>query len=155
MKILKNNKMIYANFPFAFALFCLLLSTLIFANCGTPRSFEKEMPTPVPESEKLSDVERDLKTMRTAEFEYIYLFRRKDGGELDSEDKSYLKANSPRNTNRFVITDKDKAAVAGSHYKFEKENLEKMGERFEIENYSKPESESNANKSPEKSNSNK
>ncbi len=148
-KIKKTIRTNHTKFLFSIALF----SALIFAACGTPRSFEKEMPTPVPESERLSDVERDLKTMRTAEFDYIYLFRRKDGGELDGEDKTFLKTNSPRNTNRFIITDKDKAAIAGSNYKFEEKDLEKLGERFEIENYSKPQSEKNTNESPERSNS--
>ena len=138
----------------AAALLCLAISTLIFSACGPPRSFEMETPTPVPESERPSDLERDLKTMRTAEFKHIYLFRRKDGGELDGEDKKFLKANSPRDTNRFIVTDKEKAVIAGSNYKFEEEVLEKLGERFSLEDYSPPETETNSNESIEKSNSN-
>lgn len=137
-----------------FMMLCLLVSIILFSACGPPRSFEMEKPTPVPGTENLSDVERDLKTMRTAEFEFIYLFRRKDGGKLDGEDKKYLKMNSPRNTNRFIITDEDKAAIAGSHYKFEDENLQKLGERFDIKNYSKAGSETNTNGSPKDVNSN-
>ena len=152
MKKIKRNN--FRKNLIAAALLCLAISTLIFTACGPPRSFERATPTPVPESERLSDLERDLKTMRTAEFKHIYLFRRKDSGELDGEDKKFLKANSPRDTNRFIVTDKEKAVIAGSNYKFEEEILKKLSERFNVENYSPPETETNSNESSVISNSN-
>ena len=79
--------------------------------------------------------------MRNVDFDFIYVFRRKDGGVFDAEDKKYLKANSPIFTNRFVLSEENKAAIAGSSYKFESQNLEKLQERFVIENFSKPESQ--------------
>ena len=85
---------------------------------------------------KLTAVERDVKSMKTANFEYIFVFRRKDGGVFDAQDKFFLKANSPADTNRFVLSDDDKAVVAGSSYIFEPKNLEKLRERFEIEDHS-------------------
>ncbi len=90
---------------------------------------------------KPSDYEQDLQTMQNANFEYVFVFRRKDGGVLDGEDKKYLKANSPAATNRFILTDENKAAIAGSSYKFEPENLEKLQQRFAIDNLSKAESQ--------------
>lgn len=84
------------------------------------------------------DFEQELQTMRNANFDFVYVFRRKDGNVFDSEDKKYLKANSPVTTNRFILTEENKAVIAGSSYKFETENMEKLQERFVIENFSKP-----------------
>lgn len=80
----------------------------------------------------------DLQTMKNADFDFVYVFRRKDGGALDGDDKKYLRANSPPATNRFILTDGNRAAIAGSSFRFEPQNLEKLGERFAIENLSKP-----------------
>jgi len=80
--------------------------------------------------------ERDLQTMRTANFDFVYVFRRKDGGAFDAEDRKYLRTYAPRETNRFISTDNDKAFIAGSSYKFTAENLETLGKRFNIEDYS-------------------
>ncbi|MGI8639147.1 MAG: hypothetical protein ACR2MG_04265 [Pyrinomonadaceae bacterium] len=85
---------------------------------------------------KVPDFESDLETMRTAGFDYIFVFRRKDGGVLDGEDKKYLKANSPPVTNRFILSDGDKAAIAGSSYEFPPGNLETLRMRFNVEDYS-------------------
>lgn len=80
----------------------------------------------------------DLQTMRTANFEYIFVFRRKDGGAFDSEDRKYLRANAPSATNRFVSSDDGKAFIAGSRYKFSPESLEALRLRFNVEDYSSP-----------------
>lgn len=90
---------------------------------------------PVPEV-KLSAVEKDVKSMQTANFDYIFVFRRKDGAPFEGEDKTFLKANSPADTNRFLLSDDDKAVVAGSSYAFEAEQLKKLAERFLVENFS-------------------
>lgn len=121
---------------FAFAL------SIAFLNfgCESP-SLKANSAVQKPAAENnLSSFQRDLQTMRDANFEYVFVFRRKDGGALDTEDKRYLKANSPAATNRFILTDENKAVMAGSSYKFEPENLEKLQQRFVIENFSKTES---------------
>ncbi len=98
------------------------------------------------EENKVSYYERDLQTMKTANFNYIFAFRRKDGGTFDSEDKKYLRANTPAGTNRFVSTDEGRAFIAGSTFVFSPENLEALRSRFLVEDYSKPEAElQNAN----------
>ncbi len=85
---------------------------------------------------KKTSFESDLETMKTANFEYIFVFRRKDGGAFDGEDKKYLRANAPAETNRFVSTDNGKAFIAGSKFKFPPQNLEILRMRFNIEDYS-------------------
>ena len=87
----------------------------------------------------LSDYERDLETMKTANFDYIFAFRRKDGNAFDGEDRKYLRANTPPGTNRFVSTDEGRAFIAGSRYEFSPENLAALRNRFLVEDYSKPE----------------
>ena len=89
--------------------------------------------------------DKDLEAMRTADFDFIYVFRRKDGGVLTGADKKYLKANSPASTNRFVLSDADKAVVAGSKFKFSAENIAALESYFNVENYSKPETQNAPN----------
>lgn len=100
------------------------------------------------EENNLSDYEKDLRTMETANFDYIFVFRRKDGAVLNGEDKKYVKANSALGTNRFLLTDGDKAVIAGSKYAFSRENLEALRSRFLVEDFSKakpPEASNNSN----------
>lgn len=89
----------------------------------------------------LSDFERDLQSMKTANFDYIFAFRRNDNGVFDTDDKKYLRANTPPGTNRFISTDENRAFIAGSLYPFSPENLAALRNRFRIEDYSKPEAE--------------
>ncbi len=91
--------------------------------------------------------ESDLQTMKTANFDYIFVFRRKDGGAFDGEDRKYLRSNSPAQINRFVLTDDGKAFIAGSKYRFPEENLETLQMRFNVEDYSAVKEEA-----PEKTN---
>ena len=76
--------------------------------------------------------------MRTANFDFIFVLRRKDGGKMSDEDKRYIKTNSPAETNRFIVSDEEKAVIAGSKFKFAPENLKILGERFAVEDFSKP-----------------
>jgi len=86
----------------------------------------------------INSFERDLETMRTANFDFIFVLRRKDGGKLSDEDKRYIKTNSPAETNRFIVSDEEKAVIAGSKFKFAPENLKTLSERFAVEDFSKP-----------------
>jgi len=133
-------------------IFAFVLSVALFGfACENPSLKANQAAQKQAGENNVSSLERDLQTMRDANFEYVFLFRRKDGGVLDGEDKKYLKANSPAATNRFILTDENKAVMAGSSYKFEPENLEKLGQRFAIENFSKTENQ----ETPKNLNSNK
>ncbi len=113
-----------------------LMFAVICLSCSNT-SMQSPTASPAPEK-KLTAVERDVKSMKTANFEFIFVIRRNDGGVLNTEDKAYIKSNSPADTNRFVLSDDDKAVVAGSSYKFEPEYLEKLRERFLVEDFSAP-----------------
>jgi hypothetical protein len=46
----------------------------------------------------ISDFEENLKSMKTSDFEYIFSFKRKDGGKFDRDDKDFLKETAPKQT---------------------------------------------------------
>lgn len=117
-------------------LFFGLLVCLNFA-CESPSLKSNKTAANKPEN-KVADFQSDLETMKTAKFDYIFVFRRKDDGVFDAEDKAYLKANSPAATNRFILSDDDKAVITGSGYEFPAENLNALRIRFNVEEYSPP-----------------
>jgi len=128
----------------------ILLTLLNFACVNQSLLKNKNVPAVVGEN-KVSDFERDLQSMKTADFDFIFVFRRRDSGVFDSEDKKYLRANTPTGTNRFVSTDEARAFIAGSRYPFLPENLEALRSRFLVEDYSKPADQ----RTPENTNANK
>ncbi|MDQ6787289.1 MAG: hypothetical protein M3033_10820 [Acidobacteriota bacterium] len=133
MTIIKTGARVFA--------FALLIAFLNFG-CESPSlKANAHAPKPTASENNTASLESDLQTMRNADFDYVFVFRRKDGSAFDGEDKKYLRANSPAATNRFILTEENKAVIAGSSYKFEPENLEKLQERFVIENFSKSENQ--------------
>jgi hypothetical protein len=115
----------------------VMLSTLLSFAC-TPRSFEKPKitaSTPTAAEDKQAVFDSELQKMRTADLQYIFVFRRKDGGAFDGDDKKYLRANLPFN-NRVVLADEDKAVIVGTNYKFPPENTDALRTRFNVEDYS-------------------
>ena len=121
---------------------CLFLCVIFISACGivsfSPEN--KNSATPEPK-ENLTEIQREIKAMETADFEYIFVFKRKDGGAFDTEDRDYLRTNRPSDVNRWIATDDKKAFVAGSNFIFRAENLELLRNRFIVEDYSKPKTE--------------
>ncbi|MEZ5427446.1 MAG: hypothetical protein R2747_14335 [Pyrinomonadaceae bacterium] len=149
-KLLSGND----RFPQFIILWLVFLLPAV-SGCVVSPSLKKEnQPTPAPPESRTTSVERDIKSMQTADFDYIYVFRRKDGAPFESDDKKYLKLNSPPATNRFVLSDGDRAVVAGSSFKFEPENLMALEDRFIIENHSVEKNDEESEQS-EQSQSNK
>ena len=79
--------------------------------------------------------------MKTADFSFIYIFRRKDGRELDADDRSYLGVTIPSEMNRRKISDGGRAVIVGSNFRIPAEIMNILKERFAFEDHSKPESE--------------
>lgn len=96
--------------------------------------------TPVTESETPT-VEQDIQAMKNADFNFIHVFRRKDGGVLDEDDKKFLNAVTPAETNRRRLSDAGRAVIMGSNYRFPPEAMKALTDRFKMEDHSKPESE--------------
>jgi hypothetical protein len=84
----------------------------------------------------ISDFEENLKSMQISDFEYIFSFKRKDGGKFDREDKDFLKETAPFQTNRWLLTKDETIVLAGSNYIFSPDILKKLGAKFTIEDYS-------------------
>ncbi len=103
-------------------------------------SAETPMPVPVNSAPVISSFESDLQSMRNADFKFILVFRRKDGAILSAEDKAFAKMNTPYDANRRRLADEGKAIIVGSNFPFLPDMLEKMTQRFTMENYSKPDS---------------
>jgi hypothetical protein len=130
----------------------VLCCSLLFIGCAPNPAIMKSgksEPTPLPVTGErpVSDFEKDLEAMRTANFEFIYALRRKDGGKLDAEDKKFIRANSP-DTNRNILTDDDKALISGSNFPLAPERLKALQDRFDFKDYSEvpmPVSDSNGN----------
>lgn len=120
-------------------LFILLLGCAVFsAACGYVSFSPENTNSTVEPKEKLTDLQLEIKAMETADFEYIFVFKRKDGGAFDKEDRDYLRANRPPDVNRWIATDDKTAYIAGSNFVFAPENLEILRRRFVVEDYSKP-----------------
>lgn len=134
---------------------CVSLASFACTNQRLLKS-NKNAVTTNPAENKQTSFDSDLETMKTANFDYIFVFRRKDGGAFDGEDRKYLRSNSPTQINRFVLTDDGKAFIAGSKYIFPMENLETLRMRFNVEDYSavKEELQEKTNRETDKENNN-
>lgn len=129
-----------------------LVSCFFIAACEPAPSMMEKSATPLPiveSTEKLTSLQREIRDMETANFSVIFVFKRKDGGIFDKEDKKYLSANKPVDANRFISTDDEKAFVAGSNYKFPTGNLDALRKRFVVEDYSKPREQPQTNQTTE------
>lgn len=104
-------------------------------NSATEQAEARPLATPVPPS-----FEGDIEAMRTADFDFIYVFRRKDGGMMDGDDRVFVNENTPLETNRRKISDEGKAIILGSNFKFPPELMQKLTERFAFSDFSKPNS---------------
>lgn len=116
----------------------ILLTAILLAGCerGAEKASVNSSPTPVIEEKKFDDFGESLKTVQRGNFDFIFSFRRADGEILSSDDKKYLKENSPRDTNQWVLTADGKTAIAGSNYKFTPENFDALKKKFIVDDYS-------------------
>jgi hypothetical protein len=109
------------------------------AGCGPNSSILNSKPdaqAPINNERPVTSFEKDIEDMRTANFEYIFALRRKDGGKLDAEDKKFIRENKPLEINRAVLSDDDKALIAGSHFPFPPANLKALQARFDFRDFS-------------------
>lgn len=89
--------------------------------------------TPVPVQRTL---EQDIESMRTADFLFIYVVKRKDGGPLDAEDKRFASVVIPDEMNRRTVSSDGKAILIGSNFRIPDESRKLIEERFAFEDLS-------------------
>ncbi len=129
--------------------FTLLILVLMSFSCQANQTILNSQPKPVPVSpseQPKNAFEKALRGVQSGDFTYIFVLRRKDGGEIKGEDGRFIRSVSPAETNQFVVTDDNLVVIIGTNFPYPPENLDLLRERFNIEDFSKPESkESNKN----------
>lgn len=127
-------------------LFLLLVFCAGFAACGANDSILKSGKETSPQTNVApseTTFVKELEEFRTADFRYIFVLRRKDGGEIDAEDRSVIKLNTD-GANRRVSADNGKAIIIGTNNQIPPKNIAAINAHFAVENYS-PASETNSN----------
>ena len=92
-----------------------------------------------------STIEKDIEAMRTADFVFIYVIKRKDGGPLDNEDKKFASAVIPGEMNRRTLADDGKAILIGSNFRMPEDSRKLIEERFAVEDLSSDKTGTNTN----------
>ena len=83
--------------------------------------------------------DQDLESMRTADFKFILVFRRKDGQPMEPADKDWISRNVGAQANRRMLSDAGKAIIIGSNFPFPPLAKESVA-RFKMDNFSKADS---------------
>lgn len=117
-------------------------TTLIITACGgSPETATNETPAPAAitsptvQPSPLTDFEKALRFIRNGQFTYVWVFSRKDGKPLTGNDSEFLRTNAPQVVD-WAATDDKKIVVAGTNFNLEEGNLEKLKQRFVVEDYS-------------------
>jgi hypothetical protein len=135
----KVNKTTIKTVKRAVSTFLAVILAVFVFGCGANESIMKsgkETPSPTNAATPLSGIDKDIDDMRTAEFQFIYVLRRKDGGVFDEDEKGVIKLQTAE-ANRRVSSDGGKAVVVGSNFALPPQNYVILYNRFVVENYSK------------------
>jgi hypothetical protein len=133
-KKLKSEKVKRLKSSFAFL---LLPFALFLSACQTSENKEVANTSPSPTATvKQNTLQDDLKFIENANFQYVYVFRRKDGEKFDSSDVGYLKDNANPLTNQWLKSEEGKTVIAGSNFKFDKKMLDALKKRFAVKDLS-------------------
>ena len=90
----------------------------------------------VPIADEPESFEAGLRGVRSGDYTFITAFRRKDGAAFDKDDRRFIKAIIPSETNQIVLTDGDRAVITGSNFVFPPDILKILRERFTVEDFS-------------------
>lgn len=115
-------------------LFLVVLAAACSGNENILRS-GKETPAQANVERPKPSFATDLEEFRTAGFSFIYVLRRKDGGQIDAEDRSVIKMQTA-DANRRVAADEGMAVIIGSNFQIPAKNMMVLYDRFAVENYS-------------------
>jgi hypothetical protein len=106
----------------------VLLCALALGGCNRA---EPKQP-----SRQLTEFERDMVTVKNGGFAHVYVFTRKDGQSLQTDDKAFLKQHPPDDVNSmWLLTDGERRVILGTNVDFTPENLSALTKRFTAEDY--------------------
>ncbi|MCA1589662.1 MAG: hypothetical protein LC734_04580 [Acidobacteria bacterium] len=88
------------------------------------------------ETSTASSLDRDLQSLRNADFNFVLVIRRKDGGVMDADDKRFMNDVTPSEINRRLLSDGGRAIVIGTNFRFPPDTRKVIAERFSVEDYS-------------------
>jgi hypothetical protein len=135
--------------------------TVWLTACGPNETILKSnSPTPAPpgatpnKPSSNDPVEKEVEAMQTADFNFIYVLRRRDGGVLDSGDKTFLRLVTAT-VNRRTLSNDQKAIIIGSNNKLPPQLLQSIKDRFDFEDFSKSESQITNSNTPANANINR
>jgi len=116
-----------------------LLVLLALSGCGKsatePNPTTSESPAPAtPQSSPLTEFEEALRYVKNGQFNYIWIFSRKDGKPFTSEDSPFLRANAPQVVD-WVKADGGRKFLAGTNFNLEEGNLAKLRKRYVVEDW--------------------
>ena len=118
----------------------VLLILLLFSGCGDSTSNTNTVSTTnssaqaTPQSSPLTGFAKDLQYVKNGQYNYIWIFSRKDGKPLDKNDSVFLRTNAPQVVD-WVITDEGKKVIAGTNFNLEEGNLLLLKKRFNAEDW--------------------
>jgi len=105
----------------------------------------KETPPPTKVEDAQAVFAFDLESVRTANFAFILILRRKDGGAFDAADRSVIRKHTG-DAGRRVSSDQERAFIIGSRAALKPEDVASLKARFSVEDVSPlPPSEPAAN----------
>jgi hypothetical protein len=121
---------------------CILITVVMAAglSCTPNQRIVDSAKTPEPTATgrpQPTGFEAALETMRTADYKYIYVFRRKDGAALDNDDKKFINSQKPVEVNRVRLSDEGRAVIFGSNFRLPPEVLKNLTDIYAFEDYSK------------------
>jgi hypothetical protein len=121
---------------------CVTNETILRSGKETPPAANVEHPT--------SSLDDEIAAMRTANFRFIWVIRRKDGGAIDAADKAIIRG-ATEGVNRRVLADDDRALVIGTNAVPSKENVAILFGNFAVQDLSpEPMPNLNANSNSKK-----
>ena len=113
-------------------LLLLLLGALALTACNGGGNSSDTPPPPAPSPK--TGFEADLEWVKKGQYTYVWVFSRKDGKPIDSEDAAYLRQNAPQVVD-WVTTDEGKKVIAGTNFDLAQGNLGLLQKRFNAEDY--------------------
>lgn len=123
---------------FNLILLAVVLSLTVFPGCNRPADKSAEQTSTAqysPEPTPRDEFERNLRYIRQAHFQYVWLFSRKDGAPLDKADGDVLRVNTPRAVDRVRADEEGRRFLVGSNFDIEPANMAELRKRFNVEDY--------------------